>query len=37
MLNQMVPGNKTKKHQKLFKIAAKSKMAANIYVVILIF
>ena len=37
MLNRMVPGNKTKNHQQTFKMAAKSKMAANIYVVILIF
>ena len=33
----MVPGNKAKNYQRSFKMAAKSKMAANIYVVIFIF
>ena len=37
MLNRMVSGNRTKAHQNTFKMVAKSKMAANIYVVILIF
>ena len=37
MLHRMVPGNKTKNHQNTFKMTAKSKMAANIYVVIWIF
>ena len=36
MLNRMVPGNKAKKQQKTFKMAAKSMMATNIYVVIFI-
>ena len=35
--SHMVAGNRAKNHQKTFKIAAKSKMAANIYVAILIF
>ena len=34
MPNRMVPGNKTENRQKLFKMAAKSKMAAKIYIVI---
>ena len=33
----MVPGNKTENRQKPLKMAAKSKMAAKIYIVILIF
>ena len=36
MLDRMLPGNKTNNPQKN-QMAAKSKMAANIYVVILIF
>ena len=36
MPSRMVPGNKTENLQKPFKMAAKSKMAAKIYIVKLI-
>ena len=37
MPNRMVHGKKTENRQKTFKMAAKSKMAVKIYIVIIIF